>query len=61
MKLLLSFSRIFVGSIFILSGLIKANDAVGFSYKLDEYFSAAVFDLPFLQPFSLAFAPEVSS
>lgn len=59
MKLLISFSRIFVGSIFILSGLIKANDAVGFSFKLDEYFSPAVFDLEFLQPFSLAIAAFV--
>lgn len=59
MKLLISFSRIFVGSIFILSGLIKANDAVGFSFKLDEYFSPAVFDLEFLQPFSLTIAAIV--
>lgn len=59
MKLLISFSRVFVGSIFILSGLIKANDAVGFSFKLDEYFSAAVFDMEFLQPFSLAIAAFV--
>jgi uncharacterized membrane protein YphA (DoxX/SURF4 family) len=32
------FSRIFVGSLFIVSGLIKANDTIGFSYKLEEYF-----------------------
>jgi uncharacterized membrane protein YphA (DoxX/SURF4 family) len=31
-------SRIIVGSLFIISGLIKANDPVGFSYKLEEYF-----------------------
>lgn len=31
-------SRIIVGSLFIVSGLIKANDPVGFSYKLEEYF-----------------------
>ncbi len=31
-------SRIFVGSLFIVSGLIKANDPIGFSYKLEEYF-----------------------
>jgi len=59
MKAIISFSRIFVGSIFILSGLIKANDAIGFAHKLDEYFSAAVFDLPFLQPLSLAIAAFV--
>ncbi len=31
-------SRALVGSIFIVSGLIKANDPVGFAYKLEEYF-----------------------
>ncbi|MNJ90793.1 hypothetical protein D3C87_84310 [compost metagenome] len=31
-------SRTIVGSLFIVSGLIKANDPVGFSYKLEEYF-----------------------
>jgi len=32
------FARIVVGSIFIVSGLIKANDTVGFGIKLEEYF-----------------------
>lgn len=32
------FSRILVGGLFIVSGLIKANDPKGFSYKLEEYF-----------------------
>lgn len=31
-------SRILVGGLFIVSGLVKANDPVGFSYKLEEYF-----------------------
>ena len=43
---LLSFSRIFVGLLFIFSGLIKANDPLGFGYKLQEYFE--VFHLDFL-------------
>lgn len=30
--------RIFVGGLFIFSGFIKANDPLGFSYKLKEYF-----------------------
>lgn len=32
------FSRVLVGGLFIVSGLIKANDSKGFSYKLEEYF-----------------------
>lgn len=32
------FARIVVGSVFIVSGLIKANDTVGFGIKLEEYF-----------------------
>lgn len=31
-------ARIFTGSLFIVSGLIKANDPKGFGYKLEEYF-----------------------
>jgi len=31
-------ARAVVGSVFIVSGLIKANDTLGFSYKLEEYF-----------------------
>ena len=34
---LIGFCRIIVGSLFIFSGLIKANDPLGFSYKLEEY------------------------
>lgn len=45
-KIALNFSRIFVGTLFIFSGLIKANDPLGFGYKLQEYFD--VFHMPFL-------------
>lgn len=31
-------SRSIVGVLFIVSGLVKANDPIGFSYKLEEYF-----------------------
>lgn len=31
-------SRIVTGSVFVVSGLIKANDTVGFGIKLEEYF-----------------------
>lgn len=59
MKLLTHFSRFFVGLLFIFSGLIKLNDPVGFSFKLDEYFSEGVFNMPFLQQFSLAIAVTI--
>ncbi len=54
MKQLVSISRILVGVLFIISGLIKANDALGFSYKLDEYF--VVFHMEFLNGAGLAIA-----
>lgn len=31
-------ARVLVGGLFIVSGLIKANDPIGFAYKLEEYF-----------------------
>lgn len=31
-------ARVLVGGLFIVSGLVKANDPIGFSYKLEEYF-----------------------
>lgn len=43
--------RIFVGVLFIFSGLIKLNDPLGFSYKLEEYFE--VFGLTFLNSTSV--------
>lgn len=56
MKYLVLISRLIVGSLFIVSGLVKANDPLGFSYKLEEYFSAAVFDMPALEPWAFTFA-----
>ncbi len=53
MKYLVWISRIIVGALFIISGLIKLNDPVGFSFKLEEYFSPGVLDLPFLTPLAL--------
>tara|TARA_R110002049_G_scaffold257882_4_gene433340 strand:- start:12261 stop:13412 length:1152 start_codon:yes stop_codon:yes gene_type:complete len=53
MKLLVNISRIFVGVLFIISGLIKLNDPLGFSYKLQEYFSLDVLNIPFLEPYAL--------
>lgn len=37
-KILVWGCRLGVGGLFIFSGLIKANDPLGFSYKLEEYF-----------------------
>jgi len=56
MKTLVNILRIFVGSLFIFSGLIKINDPVGFSFKLEEYFGPTVFDIDFLMPYTLALA-----
>jgi len=53
MKILVSISRIFVGILFIISGLIKLNDPLGFSYKLEEYFGADVLNIEFLIPYAL--------
>ncbi|MFA4871192.1 MAG: BT_3928 family protein [Pedobacter sp.] len=53
-KIALNFSRIFVGILFIFSGLIKANDPLGFGYKLQEYFE--VFRMSFLGEFATGIA-----
>jgi hypothetical protein len=45
MKYIVNLFRVLVGLLFIFSGLIKANDPTGFSYKLDEYFSVFSADL----------------
>lgn len=54
MKYIVTLCRILVGVLFIISGFIKANDTLGFSYKLDEYFT--VFGTPFMQSISLPMA-----
>lgn len=59
MKILVHFSRIFVGILFIISGLIKLNDPVGFSFKLEEYFGKEVLNLEFLIPYALALAVSI--
>lgn len=38
MRTLIHISRLIVGNLFIFSGLVKLNDPLGFSYKLEEYF-----------------------
>ena len=56
MRVLVGVSRIFVGVLFIISGLIKLNDPVGFSFKLGDYFAPEVLNLPFLEPYALVIA-----
>jgi uncharacterized membrane protein YphA (DoxX/SURF4 family) len=54
MKILIYIARIFVGILFIFSGLIKANDPLGLSYKMQEFFE--VWNIHFLDNFTLAFS-----
>ncbi|OEK08768.1 DoxX family protein [Flavivirga aquatica] len=56
MKILVTISRILVGALFIFSGLIKLNDPLGVSYKLQEYFSPDVLNMPTLEPYALLIA-----
>lgn len=51
--------RLLVAVLFIFSGLIKANDPIGFSYKLVEYFD--VFGLHFLNNLSVGIAILICS
>ena len=56
MKQIVNLSRILVGVLFIVSGLIKLNDPVGFSFKLKDYFAPEVLDLEIFIPFALLIA-----
>lgn len=56
MKFITHISRVLVGVLFIFSGLIKLNDPVGFSFKLNDYFAADVLNLPVFQPITLELA-----
>ena len=56
MKYLTHLLRLFLGITFIISGMIKLNDPMGFSFKLEDYFAPNVLGLPFLIPFALTFA-----
>ncbi|MCE3282637.1 MAG: DoxX family protein [Chitinophagaceae bacterium] len=54
MKVLLTITRIIVGVLFIFSGLVKANDPQGLSYKMHEYFEA--WNMAALNDYALALA-----
>jgi uncharacterized membrane protein YphA (DoxX/SURF4 family) len=54
MKVLISVCRFLVGVLFIFSGLVKANDPLGLSYKMQEFFE--VWNFKGLDHFTLAFS-----
>ncbi|MBD8490362.1 DoxX family protein [Echinicola sp. CAU 1574] len=57
-KIILTLFRFLVGGLFVFSGLIKANDPVGTSIKLEEYFEVFSHDIAgffeVLRPFALS-------
>ena len=55
-NILTLFSRMFVGALFVVSGLIKSIDAIGFMYKLEEYFEPGALNLEYLTPYALEIA-----
>ncbi|MBI2730165.1 MAG: DoxX family protein [Sphingobacteriales bacterium] len=54
MKTTVNISRVIVGVLFIFSGLVKANDPYGLSYKMQEFFEVWNFHL--LDNYTLAFS-----
>jgi uncharacterized membrane protein YphA (DoxX/SURF4 family) len=54
MKAIINISRIIVGVLFIFSGLVKANDPLGLSYKMQEFFE--VWGWHALNDYTLAFS-----
>lgn len=56
MRALIGIVRIIVGVLFIFSGLVKLNDPMGFSFKLEDYFAPDVLNLEFLIPYALMLA-----
>lgn len=53
-KVLLIITRIIIGILFIFSGLVKANDPLGLSYKMQEFFE--VWGLSSFNDYTLFFA-----
>jgi uncharacterized membrane protein YphA (DoxX/SURF4 family) len=54
MKTFLNISRIIVGVLFIFSGLVKANDPLGLSYKMQEFFE--IWNMHWLNDYTLTFS-----
>ena len=51
MKIIITILRIAVGLLFIFSGLVKANDPLGLTYKMNEFFE--VWNMGFMLKYSL--------
>lgn len=51
-KTFLNSARLLVGILFIFSGLIKANDPLGLSYKMQEFFE--IWNMAFLDTYALS-------
>ena len=54
MKISVNIARIIVGVLFIFSGLVKANDPYGLSYKMQEFFE--VWNFHWLDNYTLTFS-----
>jgi uncharacterized membrane protein YphA (DoxX/SURF4 family) len=59
MKILKTFSRLFVGIVFLFSGFVKALDPLGSTYKFSDYFTA--FNIGFLEPLAFPLAILLSA
>ena len=55
-KGIITLCRTVVGALFVVSGLIKSNDAFGFMYKLEEYFEPGALNMEYLTPYALEIA-----
>lgn len=56
MKIVIKVCKFLVGILFIFSGFVKADDPVGFSIKLQEYFDKDALNLPWLNGYALPLA-----
>lgn len=54
MKFIITILRVAIGLLFIFSGLVKANDPLGLTYKMNEFFE--VWNMSFMIDYTLAFS-----